>query len=87
MKPLFDRVIITPDPAEHKTAGGIILPGSAQEKPPMGTVKFIGPGKDGVPLAVKPGDRVLYARHAGTEIEYDGEIVLIMRESDILSII
>lgn len=85
--PLHDRVIIKPEPAEEKTAGGIIIPDTAKEKPQRGTVVAAGPGKKDEPVSVKIGDTVLYGKYAGTEIQIDGEDLLIMRENDILAII
>jgi chaperonin GroES len=87
IKPLADRVLIKPSPAEEKTAGGIIIPDTAKEKPQRGTVVAAGPGKKDEPMTVKPGDVVLYGKYAGTEINVDGNEYLIMRESDILAII
>jgi chaperonin GroES len=85
--PLHDRVIVKPAKAEEKTAGGIIIPDTAQEKPQRGTVIAAGPGKKDEPVTVKNGDTVLYGKYAGTEIQIDGEDFLIMRESDILAIV
>jgi chaperonin GroES len=89
---LADRVIIKPSEAEEKTKGGIILPDTAKEKPIEGTVVAAGPGKvtdDGktVKLGVKVGDKVLYGKYSGTEINVEGEDLLIMRESDIFAIV
>ena len=90
VKPLSDRIVVKPEPAEEKTASGIILPDTAQEKPQIGTVLAVGPGKnsdtgDLVKMALKTGDKVLYGKYSGTEITVDGDDVLIMRESDILA--
>jgi chaperonin GroES len=85
--PLHDRVIVKPAPAEEKTAGGIIIPDTAKEKPQRGTVIAAGPGKKDEPVMVKPGNTVLYGKYAGTEIQIDGDDYLIMRESDILAIV
>jgi chaperonin GroES len=85
--PLHDRVIVKPAPAEEKTAGGIIIPDTAKEKPQRGTVVAAGPGKKDEPVTVKVGDTVLYGKYAGTEIAIDGDDLLIMRESDILAIV
>lgn len=85
--PLHDRVIIRPAAAETKTAGGIIIPDTAKEKPQRGTVVAVGTGKKDEPMTVKPGDTVLYGKYAGTEINVEHEELLIMRESDILAII
>jgi chaperonin GroES len=85
--PLHDRVIVKPAPAEEKTAGGIIIPDTAKEKPQRGTVVAAGPGKKDEPMTVKNGDTVLYGKYAGTEISIEGDDLLIMRESDILAIV
>lgn len=85
-----DRVLIKPAAAEEKTAGGIIIPDTAKEKPQKGTVVAVGPGKYAeqtgnlIPLKQKEGDVVLYGKYAGTEISVEGEDLLIMRSSDIL---
>src|SRR5690606_21167835 len=86
LTPLHDRVIVKPAAAEEKTAGGIIIPDTAKEKPQRGTVVAAGPGKKDEPITVKAGDVVLYGKYAGTEIQIDGQDYLIMRESDILAI-
>jgi chaperonin GroES len=85
--PLHDRVIVQPAAAEVKTAGGIIIPDTAKEKPQRGTVIAAGPGQKDEPVTVKAGDNVLYGKYAGTEITVDGKDYLIMRESDILAIV
>jgi chaperonin GroES len=85
--PLHDRVLVKPAPAEEKTAGGIIIPDTAKEKPQRGTIVAAGPGKKDEPVTVKVGDKVLYGKYAGTEITIEGEDLLIMRESDILAIV
>lgn len=87
IKPLADRVIVEPAAAEEKTAGGIIIPDTAKEKPQKGTVLAVGPGKPDEPLTVKVGDSVLYGKYGGTEISVDGRDYLIMRESDIVAIV
>lgn len=87
IKPLQDRVIIKAAEAETKTAGGIIIPDTAKEKPSRGTVMAAGPGKKDEPMSVKVGDVVLYSKYAGTEINIDGEDLLIMRESDLIAIV
>ncbi|HOB27831.1 MAG TPA: co-chaperone GroES [Bacteroidales bacterium] len=87
IKPLADRVVIEPAPAEEKTAGGIIIPDTAKEKPLKGTVVAVGSGKKDEPMTVKVGDQVLYSKYAGTEITIDGKEYLIVKESDILAII
>lgn len=86
-KPLADRVLVEPAPAETKTAGGIIIPDTAKEKPQRGTVVAAGTGKKDEPMTVKSGDTVLYGKYAGTEITIDGKDYLIMRESDIFAIV
>ena len=85
--PLHDRVIVKPAKAEEKTAGGIIIPDTAKEKPQRGTVIAAGPGKKDEPVTVKVGDTVLYGKYSGTEIQLEGEDLLIMRESEILAIV
>ena len=85
--PLHDRVIVSPAPAEEKTAGGIIIPDTAKEKPQRGTVVAAGPGKKDEPMTVKAGDTILYGKYAGTEVSFEGTDYLIMRESDILAVI
>ncbi len=92
LKPLADRVVIKPSPAEEKTKGGIILPDTAKEKPVVGEVVAVGPGKvtdDGKKVApeVKVGDKVLYGKYSGTEVTVEGEEYLIMREADIFAIV
>ena len=87
IKPLADRVLVAPAEAEQKTAGGIIIPDTAKEKPQEGTVVAVGPGKKDEPMTVKVGDAVLYGKYAGTELSLEGENYLIMKESDILAII
>lgn len=85
--PLADRVLVEPAPAETKTAGGIIIPDNAKEKPQKGQIVAIGQGKKDEPLTVKVGDTVLYGKYSGTEITIEGKEYLIMRESDIYAII
>ena len=87
IKPLEDRVIVEAMAADEKTASGIILPDTAQEKPQQGTVLVVGPGKKDTSMTVKSGDKVLYGKYSGTEINHEGKDLLIMRESDILAII
>lgn len=86
IKPLADRVLIKPTPAEETTISGIIIPDSAKEKPLRGTVLATGDGTKDEKMVVKEGDTVLYGKYAGTEVELDGEKLLIMRQSDILGI-
>lgn len=85
--PLHDRVIVKPAAAEEKTSGGIIIPDTAKEKPQRGTVVAAGPGKKDEPMTVKTGDTILYSKYAGTEVNLEGEELLIMRETDILAIV
>ena len=87
IKPLADRVLVLPAPAEEKTIGGIIIPDSAKEKPLKGKVIAIGNGTKDEEMVVKPDDTVLYGKYAGTEIELDGEKYLIRKQSDILAIL
>jgi len=87
VRPLADRVLVEPAPAEEKTASGIIIPDTAKEKPMKGKVVAVGTGKKDEPMTVKVGDNVLYGKYAGTEIQIDGKDYLIMRESDIYAII
>ncbi|MDO3694200.1 co-chaperone GroES [Wenyingzhuangia sp. chi5] len=87
IKPLADRVLVEPAPAETKTASGLIIPDSAKEKPLTGTVVAAGNGTKDNPITVKVGDTVLYGKYAGTELAYEGKDYLIMRESDIFAII
>ncbi|MCH5330165.1 MAG: co-chaperone GroES [Alistipes sp.] len=87
VKPLSDRVLILPDAAEEKTAGGLIIPDTAKEKPLAGTVVAAGPGTKDVTMEVKVGDHVLYGKYAGTELRIDGTDYLIMKQQDILAVI
>jgi chaperonin GroES len=87
MKPIADRVIIKPAPADEKTKGGIIIPDTAKEKPQRGEVVAVGPGKDGNLMTVTAGDIVLYGKYSGQEINYEGHDYLIMREDEILVIL
>jgi chaperonin GroES len=92
VKPLSDRVVVKPLEAEQKTAGGIIIPDNAKEKPQKGEVVAVGPGKISdngqiIPMEVKKGDKVLYGKYSGTEVTVDGTEYMIMRESDILAVI
>jgi chaperonin GroES len=92
IKPLSDRVIVKAKEAEEKTASGIILPDTAKEKPQIGEVVSVGPGKTNdagnlVKMNVKQGDTVLYGKYSGNEIAFEGDDLLIMRESDILAIL
>ncbi|HIB26402.1 MAG TPA: co-chaperone GroES [Candidatus Marinimicrobia bacterium] len=92
VKPLADRVVVEPAPAEDVSSGGIILPDTAQEKPQQGTVVATGPGKVSdagktVGMEVKKGDKILYGKYSGTEFSFDETDYLIMRESDILAVL
>lgn len=87
IKPLADRVLIKAAPAEEKTVGGIIIPDTAKEKPLQGTVLAVGGGTKDEAMVLKEGDKVLYGKYAGTEVEFDGEKFLIMRQSDVLAIL
>lgn len=87
IKPLADRVLIEPSAAETKTASGIIIPDSAQEKPQKGKVIAVGPGTKDNPITLKVGDNILYGKYSGTELKHEGGDYLIMREADILAII
>ncbi|MHB1277606.1 MAG: co-chaperone GroES [Bacteroidia bacterium] len=87
IKPLADRVLVEPAPAESKTASGIIIPDTAKEKPQKGTVVAVGNGKKDEPMTVKKGDTVLYGKYAGTELSIDGKDYLIMKEADIFDIL
>jgi chaperonin GroES len=91
-RPLHDRVVVRRVEAEEKTAGGIIIPDTAKEKPMEGEVVAVGPGARGEdgkiqPLDVKSGDRVLFGKWSGTEVKLDGEDLIIMKESDIMGVI
>ncbi|MGY8917560.1 MAG: co-chaperone GroES [Flavobacteriales bacterium] len=87
IRPLADRVLIEPAPAEETTASGIIIPDTAQEKPQRGVVVAVGPGKPDEPTTVKVGDSVLYGKYSGTDLNVEGKDYMIMRESDILAIV
>ncbi len=87
IKPLHDRVLVEPAAAEETTAGGIIIPDTAKEKPQKGTIVAVGPGKKDEPTTVSIGDNVLYGKYSGTELQVEGKDYLMMRESDILAIV
>ena len=87
IQPLQDRVLILPAPAETQTVGGIIIPDTAKEKPLRGEVVAAGQGTKDEPMLLSVGDQVLYGKYAGTELEYQGEKYLIMRQNDVLAII
>ena len=86
IRPLSDRVLVLPNPAEEKTVGGLFIPDSAKEKPLMGKVVAVGPGTADIKMEVKEGDTVLYGKFAGTELNIDGVDYLIMRQNDILAV-
>ena len=87
IKPLADRVLVVPAPAEERTIGGIIIPDTAKEKPLKGEVVAVGNGTKDEEMVVKVGDTVLYGKYAGTELELEGNKYLIMRQSDILAVL
>ncbi len=87
IKPLADRVVVEAAPAEERTAGGLIIPDTAKEKPQRGKVVAVGSGKKDEPMTVKIGDNILYGKYSGTEVQIDGKDYLIMRESDIFAVI
>ena len=92
LRPLDDRVVIKPSEAQEKTAGGIFLPDTAKEKPQIGKIVWVGPGKvqeDGkrTPMSVKKGDEVIYGKYTGNEIEIDSEKLVIVHETDLLGIV
>lgn len=85
IQPLADRVLVQPAAAEEKTIGGIIIPDSAKEKPLRGTVLAVGNGTKDEPMILKEGDQVLYGKYAGTELEFEGEKYLIIKQQDVLA--
>lgn len=87
IKPLADRVLIEPMPAETKTLGGIIIPDTAKEKPLQGTIVAVGQGTKDEEMILKEGDKVLYGKYSGTELEHEGNKYLIMRQSDVVAVI
>ena len=87
IKPLADRVLILPMPAEEKTIGGIIIPDTAKEKPLQGKGVAVGNGTKDEEMVIAVGDQVLYGKYAGSELEFEGEKYLIMRQSDVLAIL
>jgi chaperonin GroES len=87
VKPLSDRVLVKPNPAEEMTASGLIIPDTAKEKPLAGKVVAAGPGTADVKMEVKVGDEVLYGKYAGTELHIDGEDYLMMKQQDILAVV
>jgi chaperonin GroES len=91
-RPLHDRVVVRRIDADEKTAGGIIIPDTAQEKPMRGEVLAVGPGARNehgqfIPIDLEPGDRVLFGKWSGTEVKIDGEELLIMKESDVMGVL
>jgi chaperonin GroES len=91
-RPLHDRVVVRRIDADQKTAGGIIIPDTAQEKPMQGEVIAVGPGARNehgqlVPIDLKPGDHILFGKWSGTEVKIDGEELLIMKESDVMGVL
>ncbi|MBR6830231.1 MAG: co-chaperone GroES [Paludibacteraceae bacterium] len=87
IQPLADRVLVKAAAAEETTVGGIIIPDSAKEKPLHGEVLAVGKGTKDEEMILKPGDQVLYGKYAGTELEFEGEKYLIMRQSDVLAVL
>ena len=87
IKPLADRVLIEPAPAETKTVGGIIIPDTAKETPLKGTIVAVGKGTKDEEMVLKEGDTVLYGKYAGTELEFEGKKYLIMRQSDVVAVL
>ena len=92
LKPLADRVVIKAEAVEEKTASGIILPDTAKEKPQMGKIVAVGPGKTSdsgsvIKMSIKVGDKVLYGKYSGTEISFENNDYLIMKENDIFAIL
>lgn len=87
IQPLADRVLVQPAAAEEKTIGGIIIPDSAKEKPLRGTVLAVGNGTKDEPMILKEGDQVLYGKYSGTELEFEGEKYLIIKQQDVLAVI
>ena len=87
VKPLADRVLIEPAPAETKTVGGIIIPDTAKEKPLKGTIVAVGNGTKDEEMVLKEGDQVLYGKYAGTEVKLDGQEYTIVKQNDILAIV
>ncbi len=86
-KPINDRVVVMPLPAEERTSGGIIIPDTAKEKPQQGEIIAVGPGNKDHQMTVKSGDRVLYGKYSGQELKLNGHEYLIMREDDILVVL
>lgn len=87
VKPLSDRVLVKPNPAEEKTASGLFIPDTAKEKPLMGKVVAVGPGTAEIKMEVKVGDIVIYGKYAGTELSHEGEDYLVMKQSDLIAVV
>ena len=87
VRPLSDRVLVKPNPAEERTAGGLFIPDTAKEKPLAGKVVAVGPGTAEVKMEVEVGDTVLYGKYAGTELHIEGNDYLIMKQSDIMAVV
>ena len=87
VKPLSDRVLVKPNPAEEMTASGLIIPDTAKEKPLAGKVVAVGPGTTEIKMEVAVGDEVLYGKYAGTELHIDGEDYLMMKQQDIMAVV
>jgi chaperonin GroES len=87
IQPLADRVLIEPAAAEEKTIGGIIIPDTAKEKPLQGKVVAVGKGTKDEEMVLKAGDTVLYGKYAGTELEFEGQKYLVMRQSDVVAVL
>ena len=87
IKPLSDRVLILPNPAEQVTAGGLIIPDTAMEKPLAGKIIAVGPGTKDVTMEVKAGDEVLYGKYSGTEVTHEGTTYIIMKQAEILAVV
>ncbi len=87
IKPLADRVLVQAQEAETKTASGLYIPDSAKEKPQQGVIIAVGGGKSDEPMELKVGDKVMYGKYAGTEVSFEGQDYLIMRQSDVIAVI
>ena len=87
IKPLSDRVLVLPNPAEEVTAGGLIIPDTAKEKPLAGKIIAVGPGTKDVTMEVKAGDEVLYGKYSGTEVTHEGTTYIIMKQAEILAVV
>ncbi|MFA5566760.1 MAG: co-chaperone GroES [Acidimicrobiia bacterium] len=92
LQPLEDRIVVKPGPSEEKTASGLVIPDTAQEKPQQGEVLAVGPGRfgddnDRLPMDISVGDTVLYSKYGGTEVSIDGEELLVLNARDVLAIV